>query len=424
MNRLLRVLIPLFYSGCLAAQAHEIVMWHSLAGGLGSELKQLVNGFNQSQSNYVIKPVYKGEYTDSLTSFAAAFRAGKPPAMVQVSEVGTATMLSPAGIIKPVHELMREQGVSLPEQDFLPAIRHFYSKNGQLQAMPFNISVPLIFYNADALQHAGWRNRPFPQTWQEMESLAEALKNAGYACSYTSAYPAWIQIESFSALHGLPLVSAENKAVYNHPALVGHVQRLQSWQSGHFLEYGGRTSDATVLFTSGHCVMFSQSSGSYASMMKLVRFRLGVAALPLDASLQEARHNNVAGGAALWAVAGQSEETYRGIALFYTYLARPDVQWRWHQQTGYIPIGLNGVYKQATGYHAQPTLAVARLDLARAEVNPFNPYRIPLNQIRMINDQALEAVFSGIKSPGQALKDATARADFVLNRFLRNVGES
>ncbi|STX46895.1 glycerol-3-phosphate-binding periplasmic protein precursor [Legionella hackeliae] len=82
-----------------------------------------------------------------MTSFAAAFRAKQPPAIVQIFEVGTTTMLYPKGIIKPVDELMEEQGLSLPKDSFLPAIRSFYSENGKLMAMPFNTSIPVIYYN-------------------------------------------------------------------------------------------------------------------------------------------------------------------------------------------------------------------------------------------------------------------------------------
>lgn len=422
MSRGLLLAMALYATASLA-QPQELVLWHSMAGNLGDEVGRLAAEFNQSQSDYTIKPVYKGEYTDSLTSFAAAFRAHKPPAMVQVFEVGTASMLSPQGIVKPLDELMREQKIRLPEEDFLPAVRAFYSKSGRLQAMPFNISVPLIYYNADALAQVGVNEGNFPATWQGLEQMAKTLQQAGHACVYTSAYPAWIQIESFSALHGLPLVNQRHQAVYNHPAQVTHIERLQRWQEKHWMAYGGRTSDATVLFTSGHCVLFSQSSGSYVSMAKLSGFRLGVAPLPMDAALQTSRHNNVSGGAALWAVAGQSQQTYRGIARFYAFLAKPDVQWRWHQRTGYIPLGLTGVYAPGNGVTAQPTLAIARVDLMAQQPLPFSPYRIPLNQIRMINDQALEAVFAGLKSASLAMNDAVQHADRVMKRFLRNAGE-
>lgn len=402
------------------AQAVEIVMWHSLAGGLGEEVNHLADAFNKSQDDYLVKPVYKGEYTDSLTSFAAAFRAKKPPAMVQVFEVGTAIMLSPVGIIKPLDSLLREQHVELPEDNFLSAVRAFYSKEGQLQAMPFNISVPLVYYNADALAQVGVSDKDFPRTWQELELLAEKLQKAGFGCAYTSAYPAWIQIESFASLHNLPLVDSKLHAVYNHPAVINHLQRLKNWQNKGYLKYGGRTSDATVLFTSGQCVMFSQSSGSYSSMSRLVSFRLGVAPLPVDAKVTTTRHNNVAGGAALWTVAGHSDQVYRGVALFYAFLARPDVQWRWHQQTGYIPIGLSGVYTKHQEVKVMPSLDIALLDLAVANTHNSLAWSLPLNQIRMVNDQSVEAIFAGIKTPAEAMNDAVARADFIIRRFSLN----
>jgi sn-glycerol 3-phosphate transport system substrate-binding protein len=406
-----------------AAPPVEIILWHSMAGHLGSEVKQLINGFNKSQPDYVIKPVYKGEYTDTLTSFAAAFRAKQPPAIVQVFEVGTAIMLSPEGIIKPLHELIEEQGIKLPASSFLPAVRAFYSNDDKLQAMPFNTSIPVIYYNADALVKAGVTSETFPRTWEALERVAAKLKKMGYSCAYTTSYPGWIQIESFSALHGLPMIAPDHRhALYNNPAMIHHFERLKKWQAMHYFEYGGRTSDATILFTSGRCAMFSQSSGSYNSLASLVKFKLGVAALPLDNSVSKIRHNNVIGGAALWTVAGQSREMYRGIALFYAYIARPEIQQQWHQHTGYIPLGLSGDYALLANEKSQPTLALAIQDLASIDAHPFNPFGVVQNQIRTINDEAIEAIFAGIKSPEDAINDAVDRANFALMRFARNAG--
>ncbi|MDP1604158.1 MAG: extracellular solute-binding protein [Legionella sp.] len=423
MKRFITGLILCLTGYAWAAPPVEIIFWHSMAGHLGDEVKQLINGFNKSQAEYVIKPVYKGEYTDSLTSFAAAFRAKQPPAIVQVFEVGTAIMLAPKGIIKPLNELIDEQNINLPISSFLPAVRAFYSKNDKLQAMPFNTSIPVIYYNVDALAKAGVRPETFPKTWKELEEVAATLKKAGYTCAYTTAYPGWIQIESFSALHGLPMVTANHRqALYNNEAIIHHFERLKTWQTKHYFEYGGRNSDATILFTSGRCVMFSQSSGSYNSLADLVKFKLGVAALPLDSSVSKIRHNNVIGGAALWAVAGQSGEKYRGIALFYDYIARPKVQQYWHQETGYIPLGLTGNYAMLAKEKNQPTLALAMQDLASIDAHPFKPYGVVQNQIRTINDEAIEAIFAGIKSPAEAINDAALRANFALMRFARNAG--
>jgi len=408
--------LALLLGSVVQATPVEIVFWHSMAGQLGTEVQKLTHDFNNSQTEYVLKPVYKGNYLESLTSFAAAFRAKQPPALVQVFEVGTATMLAPKGIIKPVAELMREQGLSLPITSMFPVVRTAYSKNGQLMAMPFNISIPVIFYNADALAKLGYTAATFPRTWVELEVLAAKLRQAGFPCAYTTAYPAWILIESFAALHGLAMIDAQgDHAVYNNKMTVSHLQRLLRWQQLHYFEYGGRADDATTLFTSGRCPLFSQSSGGYASLAALVPFKVGVGALPWDEQASGHRFNNVAGGAAIWAVAGQPPAVYQGIARFFAYLARPDVQQYWHQQTGYLPLGVNGSYQAIAQQSRHPTLALAKFELAAPGI------RLSVqNQIRLINDEAVEEIFAGIKTPQQAMDDAVSRANHALFRFMRN----
>ena len=404
----------------LYAKPTEIAFWHSFAGHLGEELTALVTEFNQSQSKYVIKPIYKGDYVSSLTSFAAAFHAGLSPALVQVYEVGTTTLLIPSGIIKPAEALLQEHGKSLPKDSFFPAVRDFYSEGGQLQALPLNTSVPVIFYNADLLKKIGYSETNFPKTWDELEVLVVKLKKVGSACGYTTAFPSWIQMESFAALHGLTLIDpVTHQANYHSSAMLKHLARLKRWQKHHYFEYGGRTSDATVLFTSGRCALFSQSSGSYNSLSEMVPFTVGVAPLPTDTAISAHRHPNVIGGAALWTITGHSKAEYAGIAQFFTFLMQPKIQQQWYERTGYIPLGVSGIYQsiKKSGHH--PTLLIAEQDLAE-NASAKSIQRGPLNFLRTINDEAMEAIFAGIKTPKQAITEALLRANYALMRFKQN----
>ena len=424
MIRVLLIVLCFFLKNSLHAKPVEITLWHSLAGQSGSEVQALVTRFNQSQVDYVIKPIYKGGYIESLTSFAAAFRAHQPPALVQVFEVGTTTMLVPEGIIKPVDELMREQGLTLPQADFFPAVRAYYSEHGHLMAMPFNTSVPALFYNADALAKVGYTAASIPHTWDEFEILAAKLKEAGFSCVYTSAYPAWILIESFSATHGLPMIDATTKkAIYNNKEVVRHLARLRRWQQLHYFEYGGRSDDATILFTSGRCPLMSQSSGAYNSLSELVPFQVGMAALPMDNHASKKRFNNISGGAALWVVGGQTPSVYQGIARFFSYIAQPSVQQHWHQNTGYLPLGVKGIYKQLVKASTHPSLPLALSELVRNDDSAPILRLGAENQIRAINDEALELIFAGIKSPQQAIDDAVVRANHALLRFVHNTSD-
>src|SRR3954468_15541326 len=102
-------LASLFASAvAFAAPAHavtEIQWWHAMTGGNNDIVNKLAADFNASQSDYKVVPTFKGSYPDTMNAGIAAFRAGTAPHIIQVFEVGTATMMSATGAIKPVYQL-------------------------------------------------------------------------------------------------------------------------------------------------------------------------------------------------------------------------------------------------------------------------------------------------------------------------------
>src|SRR3546814_17088618 len=92
-----------------AHAATDINFWHSMQGALGERVNGLVDEFNKSQSDYVIHAIYKGTYGESMNAGIAAFRAGNAPDILQVFEVGTATMMYAKGAIQPGQEMTSEE---------------------------------------------------------------------------------------------------------------------------------------------------------------------------------------------------------------------------------------------------------------------------------------------------------------------------
>src|SRR6187431_1868831 len=102
------VLVPLALGIASGAHAQtEIQWWHSMTGALNDRVNELAKGFNESQKQYKVVPVFKGQYPESMAAAIAAFRSGNAPNILQVFEVGTATMMSAKGAIKPVGAVMR-----------------------------------------------------------------------------------------------------------------------------------------------------------------------------------------------------------------------------------------------------------------------------------------------------------------------------
>src|SRR3990170_8633361 len=136
-------------------QRVTVEFWHGLGQPSGGILEGFAAEFNNSQGQYRVNAAYKGSYTETMVAAIAAFRAGNAPHIVQMFEVGTATMMAAKGAIKPVHELMKEAGVPLDPSIYLPAVRGYYSTaDGKMISMPFNSSKTVMFWNKDAFRRA------------------------------------------------------------------------------------------------------------------------------------------------------------------------------------------------------------------------------------------------------------------------------
>ena len=167
-----------------AAPAHaqvEIQWWHSMSGQLGEWIGGLAKGFNDSQKAYKVTPVFKGTYPESFAATVAAFRAGNAPHIVQIFEVGTASMMAAKGVIVPVDQVMKTAGMKFDPSVYVPAVAGYYTApNGQMLSFPFNSSTTVLHYNKDAFKAAGLDPNTPPKTWPEVARAAALLKANGY----------------------------------------------------------------------------------------------------------------------------------------------------------------------------------------------------------------------------------------------------
>src|SRR5262245_10327179 len=121
--------------------ATDIVWWHAMSGELGRQLEKLATDFNASQTDYRVIPVYKGNYQETVNAATFAFRSRSQPAIVQVNEVATATMMAAKGAIYPVHTLMDDEAEAFTPTAYLPAVTGYYTDlAGNMLSFPFNAS--------------------------------------------------------------------------------------------------------------------------------------------------------------------------------------------------------------------------------------------------------------------------------------------
>jgi sn-glycerol 3-phosphate transport system substrate-binding protein len=419
-----------------AQQPVEIQFWHGLTQPLGGMLEGYANEFNQSQNRYRVAASFRGSYPETMVAAIAAFRAGQAPHIVQMFEVGTGTMMAAGRAIKPLHELLAETNTQIPFDDYLPAVRGYYSlRDGRMMSMPFNSSTAVVFYNKDAFRRANLNPDAFPETWEGVEQAARALRTAGVSCPMTTAWPTWVQVEQFSAIHNVPLASQGNgfgglnaELRINNPMMLKHMENLVRWQREGLFRYGGRDGAGDALFPSGECAIIFASSGLRARIQREAQFQWGVAMLPYYQGTTPI--NGIIGGASFWVMnrgpnATRSADENRGIAEFFAFLARPEIVRRWHVDTGFLPVR-QSVFREveAGGFYRQnPGAEIPIQQLLRGGGQMTeNSMGIRLGgfvEIRTIIQEEMERAFQGQQTAEQALNNAVQRGNVVLRNFER-----
>jgi sn-glycerol 3-phosphate transport system substrate-binding protein len=414
-----------------AQAATEIMWWHAMSGELGKQLEKLAANFNASQSDFRIVPTYKGNYTETVTASIFAFRSRSQPAIVQVNEIATATMMAAKGAIYPVYELMRDQSEPFSPEAYLPAVAGYYSDvAGNMLSFPFNASTPILYYNKDLFRAAGLDPEVPPKTWPEIGAAAKRLRSAGAACGLTTSWPSWINVENFSAFHNLPLATRSNgfggldaELTFNNPTVVRHIAQLAEWQGTKAFEYSGRGQSAEPRFQKGECAIFIGSSATRADIKANSKFEVGYGMMPYWPDVAGAPQNTIIGGATLWVLRDRPRAEYTGVARFFAYLSKPEVQAAWHQNTGYLPITRAAFdFTRAQGFYDRNPGAAISIEQMTLKPPTENSKGIRLGSFVLIRDvieDELEHVFSGKRSAQAALDLAVERGNRLLRQFER-----
>ncbi|MFQ5567203.1 MAG: sn-glycerol-3-phosphate ABC transporter substrate-binding protein UgpB [Paracoccaceae bacterium] len=412
-----------------AYAATEISWWHAMGGRLGEIVDEFTNKYNASQDACHLTSTYKGNYTETMTSAIAAFRAHEQPHIVQVFEVGTATMIAAEGkgAVYPVWKLMQDAGIDFDQSAYLPAVISYYTTpDGKLLSLPFNSSTPVLWYNKTKLDELGIA---IPTTWGELETAAGVAKDAGVAAPLSFGWQSWSMIENFSAWHNLPTGTQENgfagidtELTFNNDAVVNRIQRIADMGRDGLFKYGGRRGDSRAMFVNGETIFWINSSAYYGGFKKdITEFEFGQAMLPLDTDVASAPQNSIIGGATLWVLNGGTPEEYICVADFLKFLSSTENQAYWHHQTGYVPI-TTAAYESSKAdgfYEANPgtDTAILQLSLNEPTANSKGLRYGNFVQIRDIINEELEAIWAGDKTAREGLDSAVERGNALLRRF-------
>ena len=418
-----------------SAEKVKFDFWYGNTGEIARVVQNMCDDFNKSQDKYAVQCTSQGSYDATLQNTIAAFRAQKQPTLVQIYDIGTATMMLSDAYV-PATKLMADAGYKIDWKDFFPGIARYYATSkGELLSFPFNSSTAVMYWNKDLLGKIG--KTEAPKTIEEMGKDMAALKQAGVSCPFAmdiSTNESWQLMEEVSAMHNQPISTLNNgydglgaKLEVNKTLFVKYATDLKKWYDDGLLVLKSPKAGQGYVqaFAAGDCAFTLSSIGDDGTIASTQKkgMNWGVAMMPVYAGIE--RKNTLVGGASIWTLKGHSKEEYAGAAAFLNWLHEPKQALFWSTHTGYIPVTNSGYqYMKAHGfYDKQPykDRAVAIESLTASE--PTDVTRgIRLGNFTAIRkdfSDEMQAIFTNATTVQAGLDTLVKRGNESLDRFAK-----
>ena len=390
----------------------EVRFWHAMGGPLGEVLNELIDEFNAQHPQWHIKGESMGSYEALKQKLLASIIARNQPDMAQAYEAWISTLLGGEALVD-LGQLDPEFSREL--EDFYPVFIEDSIYSGKLYSLPFNKSVPVIYYNRDMFRRAGLDPDRPPRTWEEFVEVSRRLTRDldgdgkpdqwGHKFTDHATYFECLLVQNGGSIldeSGERLNFNSDKGVEALQFLVDMVHRYEA--ADFYL--GGYQHQ--VDFAAQNVGMIVASCVSRTFMAKQLNFDWGMAPL-----LEKVRPASLVYGTNTVIFAQSSPEKQKVCWEFIKWFTSPEITARWAIRTNYVPVrrsALNLPILQEA-IKKKPSTAVPILAL---EDGFFEPRMAMYLRVReYLGDAVKEALLEKLK-PREALDKAVRKSELWL----------
>lgn len=422
-------------SGDGSSGTTTIQWWHAMGGERGETLNSLVEDFNAQSNTVQVSTSYKGGYYENINATISAIEAGEAPTITQVLNVAS-KLAYDSNSFEPAETIV---GDRVDWDRFYDPVVGYYTWDDTVQAMPFNESNPLLYYNKDAFEAAGLDPDSPPRTWSEVETAAQTLMDEGVTESglvfkNTSWYP-----EQWFAEQNQPLVNNGNGRQGNADEI--HLtsdagMRIYKWltdmhANGRLLiagggEGGGANNAPIQVFVNQKAGMLIQTTGDAVSTVNAASengFEAGTGFFPAPEGM---RTGVVMGGAGLWVTESVSDAKKDAAAEFLSWLATKGPQSKWHKGTGYFPAveDAAGDLRSDGWFDDNPHLETGFKQLQQTKITTATKgFQVgPSAEIRGLMQDSFVEMLNSDRSVEAILEEAKSEGDAILQDYIDSQG--
>jgi len=396
----------------------SLTMYYPIAvgGPLTEVIDGLVADFMAENPDVTVDAIYAGNYNDARIKALAALEAGEPAQLSVLFSIDLYDLVEQDAII-PFDEIVETAEERAWLDSFYPALMENGRYDGNTWGIPFQRSTIVMYYNKDMFRAAGLDPEAPPANWEELVTMGQALTDPAAdqwgLMIPSTGYPYWM----FGALtmqNGQVLMNPDGTETYfDDPAVV---EALEFW--GDLGQEYGIMPSGTIewgtlrqQFLEGKTAMMWHSTGNLTAVRDNAEFDFGVAMLPASV-----RRGSPTGGGNFYIFKDTTEAERRAAMRLIRFMTDPERSAEWSIRTGYMGISPDAYETEALSEYVVefPAARVARdqLEFATAELSTFQTGRV-----RKLLDDAIQAALTGQMTPAEALGEAQAEADRLLQPY-------
>ena len=411
----------------------EITIWHGLGAANGVAFQQAIDNFNSTNKDRIhVTATYQGVYADLLAKYTAALRTKSAPTLMLAGDIATGYMTDVKQSI-PAADMAKANPKDIQLGDLSSAARSYYTVGGVQQAVPMNVSTPMLWVNRDILKQAGIPDTAPLSTLDEVVAAAKTIKEKTGIAGFSMPDDDWY-VEQLTATAGQNFCTPDNGRkgkpatgiTINTGLAKENITKVAGlYRSGVTVDGAPDGSTAISAFQAGKVGLVLHSSGILGALKKGTPFNYQ--ALPFPTSGPKGKSGNVIGGSALWL--SKTAEPVQQVAgwKLETYLTSPSVQETFSHATGYVPIN-NKTADSATQQaflSANPNSQAFNNQLKNTPTVTATAGCVTgaMTAIRTGNINELQAAFNGQKTVDDALDAAVAQAKTAIANYRDQLGQ-
>ena len=414
----------------------KITFWHEMTRANEEALVRLTKQYNESQSKVQVTLVNQTGYKEALQKFRAGLSSGDLPNVVQIEDTATQQMIDTQAVL-PAQACI--DASKYDTSDFVERVLGYYTVDGTLYPMPFNVSNPILYYDKNGFRAAGLDPNKPPTTLDEVRADAKKLQGVGYKYGWGLKLDPWY-LEQWSAKAGKLYANNENgrkarasAVVFDNPTGLEIFSWMQSMVADGIAVTnsadGANAYNNLLGIRSKDVGMTIDTSAALGTIDQVLRsgdgggVDVGIGPMPGPAG----DGGVLVGGAALYLVKKGSSPAQQAASFEFTkWLNSPEVQADWSASTGYVPTRMSATKQPilANKWAQSPNYKVAYDQLVNGPTNAATSGPV-IGAYQAVRDAILIAqqkMFTQNLAPAKALAEAKRGADAAILEYNQRVG--